>query len=138
MVHGLFIMLHFPYMQFPCLKFHGYELYNLFWQSVKHLERCGFNVWGCTFDELFVNLQFIKMHCNCSKFVNKTIDPYAMEEQKPLFILRPTSPHQNRNSWCSNTMLMWVTKFYSEKKGGNEFISSNACILYFDDNKHFE
>lgn len=30
MVRGLFTKLQFPYVQFPCTKLHGYELYDLF------------------------------------------------------------------------------------------------------------
>ena len=44
MVRGLFSKLQFPYVQFPCAKLHGYELYDLFWEAVERLERCGFNV----------------------------------------------------------------------------------------------
>ena len=123
MVHELFSKLQFPYVQFPCLNLHGYELYDLFWQAVEQLERCGFNVLGCTCDGLSVNWQFFKMHGNGSKFVYKTINPYTMEERSPFSFSDP--PHlieTVRNSWCSNTRLMWMSKLYSYKK--KEIINS--------------
>ena len=55
MVRGLFSKMQFPYAQFPCNKLRGYEPYDIFWEAVEWLERCGFSVLACTCDGLSVN-----------------------------------------------------------------------------------
>ena len=111
MVRGLFSKLQFPYVQFPCSKLHGYELYDLFWEAVERLERCGFNVLGCTCDGLSVNRRFFKLHgTGSSKFVYKVLNPYATGEHHLFFFSDP--PHlikTVRNSWSNNKRLMWVS-----------------------------
>lgn len=44
MVRGLFNDLEFPYAQFPCTSLAGHQMYELFWEAVSRLERCGFKV----------------------------------------------------------------------------------------------
>ena len=111
MVRGLFSKLQFPYVQFPCSKLHGFELYDMFWETVERLERIGFCVLGCTCDGLSVNRRFFKLHGNgSSKFVYKVLNPYSSEERSLFFFSDP--PHlikTVRNSWSSNKRLMWVS-----------------------------
>ena len=44
MVRGLFSHLQFPYLQLPCHRLTGGDLYHPFWTAVGRLERCGFKV----------------------------------------------------------------------------------------------
>lgn len=48
MVHGLFVPLSFPYVQFPSSKVSGELLLNPFWEAVYRLERMQFKV--CSLD----------------------------------------------------------------------------------------
>ncbi len=61
MVRGLFSKMQFPYAQFPCSKLRGFELFDVFWEAVERLERCGFNVLACTCDGLSVNRRFFQV-----------------------------------------------------------------------------
>lgn len=109
MVRGLFNKLQFPYAQFPCNSLHGYELYDIFWEAVERLERCGFNVLACTCDGLSVNRRFFKMH-GSDELVYKVVNPYS-EEKRPLFFFSDP-PHllqTTRNCWSSNKRLLWVS-----------------------------
>ena len=110
MVRGLFSKLQFPYAQFPCTSLHGYELYDIFWEAVERLERCGFNVLACTCDGLSVNRRFIMMH-GSGNLVYKVANPYS-DKKRPLFFFSDP-PHlikTTRNCWSSNKRLMWVSK----------------------------
>lgn len=109
MVRGLFSKLQFPFVQFPCAKLHGYELCDVFWETVERLERCGFKVLGCTCDGLSVNRRFFKIH-GSTEFVYKTLNPYTLEDRPVFFFSDP--PHlikTVRNCWSSNKRLMWVS-----------------------------
>lgn len=116
MVRGLFSKLQFPYAQFPCTKLRAYELYDIFWEAVERLERCGFSVLACTCDGLSVNRSFFKLH-GSGECVYKVINPYSQDKRYLFFISDP--PHlikTVRNSWHSNKRLLWVgvVFFYSE------------------------
>ncbi len=109
MVRGLFSRMMFPYAQFPCAKLRGFELFDVFWEAVERLERCGFNVLACTCDGLSVNRRFFKLHG--SGDVHKVVNPYSPEKRPLFFISDP--PHlikTVRNSWSSNKRLMWVSR----------------------------
>lgn len=109
MVRGLFSKVQFPYAQFPCTKLRGYELYDLFWDAVERLERCGFYVLACTCDGLSVNRRFFKLH-GSGVGVFKVANPYSSEKRYMFFISDP--PHlikTVRNSWASNKRTMWVS-----------------------------
>ena len=43
-VRGLFSQLKFPYAQFPCTTLSGHQMFEVFWDAVCQLERCGFKV----------------------------------------------------------------------------------------------
>ena len=60
MVGGLFSKLQFAYAQFPCATVCGYHMYDILWEAVEHLKRCGFRVIACTCDGLSVNRNFFK------------------------------------------------------------------------------
>lgn len=110
MVRGLFSKLQFAYAQFPCVKLHGYELYDVFWEAVERLELCGFKVVGCTCDGLSVNRRFMRVHGTGEKFVYKTLNPYAPEQRYVFFFSDP--PHlikTVRNCWFNSKRLMWVS-----------------------------
>lgn len=108
MVRGLFSKLRFAYAQFPCSSVKGYLLYDIFWEAVERLERCGFKVLGCTCDGLSVNRRFFKLHGK-DKTVYKVNNPYAEDERFLFFFSDP--PHlikTVRNCWASNKRLLWV------------------------------
>ena len=44
MVKGLFTSFQYSYTQFPCSALVGEQMFNLFWETVMHLERIGFKV----------------------------------------------------------------------------------------------
>ena len=44
MVKGLFTNLKFPYAQFSCTKLTGDCMFQLFWETVKRVERIGLKV----------------------------------------------------------------------------------------------
>ncbi len=109
MVRGLFSKLQFPYTQFPCHKLLGFELYDIFWEAVERVERCGFNVLACTSDGLSVNRRFFKLH-GTGSMVYKAMNPYSDDEQFVYFFSDP--PHlikTVRNCWFSDKRLMWVS-----------------------------
>ena len=62
MVQGLFSSLQFAYAQFPFLNLRAFELYDIFWEAVERLERCGFCVLACTCDGFSANRRFFKLH----------------------------------------------------------------------------
>ena len=108
MVRGLFTRLKFAYAQFPCSSVCGYQLYDIFWEAVQRLERCGFTVLACTCDGLSANRTFIGLH-GTTNGVSKTLNPYAEEERYVYFFLDP--PHlmkTTRNCWASDKRLLWV------------------------------
>lgn len=108
MVRGLFSKVQFPYLQIPCSKLHGYELYDIFWAAVERLERCGFDVIGCTCDGLSVNRRFFRLH-GTGQMVHKVVNPYS-EDGRPLFFFSDP-PHlikTVRNCWSSTKRLLWV------------------------------
>lgn len=111
MIRGLFSSLRFPYAQFPCSSMQGHQLYDLFWEAVGRLERCGFNVLACTCDGLSVNRRFFRLH-GAGRLVHKVLNPYASDDRYLFFFSDP--PHlvkTVRNCWSSNKRLMWVSVF---------------------------
>jgi hypothetical protein len=88
MVRGLFSKLQFPYAQFPCNSLHGHELYDIFWEAVERLERCGFNVLACTCDGLSVNRRFFMMH-GSSNLVYKVKNPFSHDKRFLFFFSDP-------------------------------------------------
>ena len=76
MIRGLFSKLHFPYAQFPCSSICGYHLYDIFWEAVERLERCGLRVVACTCDGLAANHTFFKLHGN-EREMYKVLNPYS-------------------------------------------------------------
>ena len=44
MVRGLFSTLRFPYVQFPCSRISGEQLFQPLWEGIYRLERIGFKV----------------------------------------------------------------------------------------------
>ncbi len=108
MVRGLFTKFQFAYAQFSCATVCGYHLYDIFWEAVERLERCGFRVLGCTCDGLSVNRTFFKLH-HTDKSIYKVINPYAEEKRYIFFFSDP--PHlikTTRNCWANSKRLMWV------------------------------
>ncbi len=109
MVRGLFSKMQFPYAQFTCSKLCGFELFNVFWEAVERLERCGFNMLACTCNELSVNRRFFKLHGSGN--IHKVVNPYSPDKRRLFLISDP--PHlikTVRNSWSSNKRLMWVSR----------------------------
>lgn len=122
MVRGLFSKMQFPYAQFPCTKLRGYELYDIFWEAVERLERCGFIVLACTCDGLSVNRSFFKLHGSGER-VYKVINPYSQDKRYLFFISDP--PHlikTVRNSWHSSKRLLW--------NDGKHILWSHLADLY--------
>ncbi len=108
MVRGLFTKLQFAYAQFPCASVCGYHMYDIFWEAVERLERCGLRVLACTCDGLSVNRNFFKLH-DRDKAVYKVLNPYSEQKRYIFFLSDP--PHlmkTTRNCWASNKRLMWV------------------------------
>ncbi len=108
MVRGLFTKMKFAYAQFPCSSICAYQLYDLFWEAVERLERCGFKVLACTCDGLSANRTFISLHGTIDS-VSKTVNPHAEDTRYMYFILDP--PHlmkTTRNCWASDKRLLWV------------------------------
>ncbi len=91
MVRGLFTKLQFAYAQFPCSSVCGYHMYDIFWEAVERLERCGFRVVACTCDGLSVNRNFFKLHDKGKKDVHKVLNPYSEEKRYIYFMTDP--PH---------------------------------------------
>ena len=90
-------------------KLLGYELYDIFWEAVERIERCGFNVIACTCDGLSVNRRFFRLH-GTGDMVHKAMNPYCDDERYVFFFSDP--PHlvkTVRNCWLSNKRLMWVS-----------------------------
>ncbi len=122
MVRGLFSKLQFPYTQFPCHKLLGFELYDIFWEAVERVERCGFNVLACTSDGLSVNRRFFKLH-GTGSMVYKAMNPYSDDERFVYFFSDP--PHlikTVRNCWFSDKLLMWVSTCI--------IVHKTLCIIY--------
>lgn len=108
LVRGLFSRLQFAYAQFPCYSIQGHQLYDIFWEAVERLERCGFKVLACTCDGLSVNRRFFKLH-GTDTIVHKALNPYSSDSRYVLFFSDP--PHlvkTTRNCWASKQRLMWV------------------------------
>ena len=92
-----------------CAKLRGYELFDIFWEAVERLERCGFNVIACTCDGLSVNKSFFKLR-GPGECIHKVLNPYSTEKRYLFFISDP--PHlikTVRNSWSSSKRLMWLS-----------------------------
>lgn len=112
MVRGIFNKLQFAYAQFPCSSIQGHQLYDLFWDAVERLERCGFKVIACTCDGLSVNRRFFKLH-GTGDIVHKVLNPYSVDGRHIFFLSDP--PHlikTVRNCWASSKRLLWV-RIYS-------------------------
>lgn len=123
MVRGLFSKLQFPYAQFPCHKLLGFELYDIFWETVERVERCGFNVLACTCDGLSVNRRFFKLH-GTGNMVYKAMNPYSDGDRFVYFFSDP--PHlikTVRNCWFSDKRLMWVSVYC-------RILYKTLCIIY--------
>ena len=115
MVRGLFTKLQFAYAQFPCASVCGYHLYDIFWEAVQCLEKCGLKVIACTCDGLSVNRAFFKLH-DQGKLVYKVQNPYAEDGRHVFFMSDP--PHliiTTRNCWYSKKRLMWVSSCHVYK-----------------------
>lgn len=109
MVRGLFSKLQFPYAQFPCTSACGHQYFDIFWEAVCRLERCGFKVLACTCDGLSVNRRFMKLHSGDS-LGHKIVNPYSADGRYLFFLSDP--PHlvkTVRNCWASPKRLMWVS-----------------------------
>ena len=108
MVRGLFSKLKFPYAQFPCSSICGYHLYDIFWEAVERLERCGLRVVACTCDGLAANRTFFKLHGD-ERQMYKALNPYSEDKRYIFFFSDP--PHlmkTTRNCWSSTKRLLWV------------------------------
>lgn len=103
MVRGLFSRLQFPYAQFACTSLTGDQFFDLFWEAVCRLERCGFKVVACTCDGLSSNRRFMRVHYNASTDqAAKVLNPYSSNERYIYFLSDP--PHllkTTRNCWSS-------------------------------------
>lgn len=109
MVRGLFSSLKFPYAQFPCTSVCGDQFYDIFWEAICRLERCGFKVLACTCDGLSANRRFMKLH-NAGSLVEKVLNPYSSDGRYLFFLSDP--PHlikTVRNCWASQKRLLWVS-----------------------------
>ncbi len=102
MVRGLFSRLQFPYAQFPCTSISGDQFYDIIWEAVCHLERCGFKVLACTCDGLSSNRRFMKLHHMKGYVSHKVLNPYSADGRFLFFISDP--PHlikTVRNCWAN-------------------------------------
>ena len=112
MVRGLFTKLQYPYAQFPARNLTGHELFDLFWESVFRLERCGLKVVGVTFDGAKPNLRFVALHRPANQKASsfyKVSNPYAVDGREIFFFSDP--PHlvkTTRNCFASKARLLWV------------------------------
>ena len=111
MVRGIFINLHFPYVQFPCKNLTGDQLYPLVWEAVQRLELCGFKVLATICDGAANNRRFIHMHGNPkSSLVYKTRNLYSVEKDRYLYFMIDV-PHlmkTARNCWSNPKRNLWV------------------------------
>lgn len=104
MVRGLFNSLQFPYAQFPCCDLSGERMYDVFWEAVGRLERCGFSVMALICDGLAANRRPFRLHNPGAKpgQVYKVQNPYS-EDRDLYFISDP--PHLMktvRNAWSNS------------------------------------
>lgn len=109
MVWGLFTKFQFAYAQFPCASISGYQMYDIFWEAVERIERCGLKVIACTADGLSVNRNFFRIHGKRDDTVHKVLNPCTGEKRHIFFFVDP--PHlikTTRNCWQSKARLMWV------------------------------
>ncbi len=111
MVRGLFSKLQFPYAQFPCTSVSGDQFYDIFWDAVCRLERCGFRVLACTCDGLSANRRFMKLHHHSNETsLHKVVNPYSADKRHLFFVSDP--PHlikTVRNCWSNQKRCMWVS-----------------------------
>ena len=110
MVRGLFSRLHFPYAQFPCTSMSGDQFYDIFWEAVCRLERCGFRVLACTCDGLSANHRFFNLHYGKNTPLHKVVNPYSADKRHIFFLSDP--PHlikTIRNCWSNPKRCMWVS-----------------------------
>lgn len=124
MVRGLFSKFQFAYAQFPCSKLYGYQLYDIFWEAVERLERCGFRVIACTCDGLSVNRRFFSMHGPRTEFLHKVENPFSSDGRFLFFFSDP--PHlikTVRNCWSSQKRLLWVS--------ANCFMYISTSVVYY-------
>lgn len=113
MVRGLFSKLQFPYAQFPCTAVSGDQFYDVFWEAVGRLERCGFRVLACVCDGLSANRRFMKLHLRKGSAQHKVLNPYSSDGRYIYFMSDP--PHlvkTVRNCWSSSKRCMWVSSSF--------------------------
>ena len=124
----VFILLQYPYAQFPCVSVTGNHLYNPVWEAVYHLERCGFQVqdllikpllntsdfthtvMGITFDGASVHRQFLTLTKVPNKYASET---WYVREQYYVNNYGHLFPHNNRtikNKFHFNTFEMSSTR----------------------------
>ena len=86
MVRDLFTQLKFAYAHFASSSLSGFNLYQIFWEAVERLKRCGFKVIGCTCDGLSVNRRFFKLHGKKDDPF-KVLNLYSSDDQYNYFFL---------------------------------------------------
>ena len=127
MARRLFSHLKFPYTYFPSCNVTSYMLFDLLWEAVNRLERCGFKVhtlqanskytqwnkntynlptlmWvlGSTTDGASINLRLVRLHNLERRLTHKTLNPCVTEGREFFFISDP--PHlikTTRKCWAS-------------------------------------
>lgn len=113
MVRRLFgSTLQFPYSQFATRDLSGDQIFNPFWDTVYHLERCGFKVIAATADGASPNRTFFSLHFpsrsnHPSNY--KTKNPFSEEERYIYFFSDP--PHllkTIRNCIANSKRRLWV------------------------------
>ena len=110
MVRGLFSQLKFPYAQFPCTALSGHQMFEVFWDAVCRLERCGLKVLAVTCDGLSANRRLFHLHNPREKLTYRTTNPYASDGRSIFFFSDP--PHlmkTARNAWFNKCRKLWVS-----------------------------
>ena len=99
MVEGLFTQLEYPYAQFPCQSLKGDQMYEVFWESVFRIERCGLKLIATTFDGVSQNSHFLRIHQGCTPATTtssqhslpyKINNPYADDGREIFFFFDPS------------------------------------------------
>jgi hypothetical protein len=112
MVRRLFgSTLNFPYAQFATKDLCGDQIFDPFWDTVYHLERCGLKVIASTADGAAPNRTFFSIHLP-SKSSNptdyKTKNPFANDRFIYFFSDPPHLLKTIRNCIANNKRQLWV------------------------------
>ena len=111
MIRGLFTSLKFPYATFPA-NVSADQLLPLYIEAIFRLERCDFNVMGCTLDGYSANRRLLSLLSDdtSSKVKHKTRNPFSRSSRMIFFFSDP--PHllkTIRNSFASPSRNLLVS-----------------------------